>query len=197
MEEIRSVFAEIESVLRPVLGIGLESRDINVVQMALRAAVIYVTTVLIVRLGKKRFMGQATAFDVILGIMLGSIVSRAITGNAPFLPALASAAVLVAMHSLFSGIALRWHGFGRAIKGEARLLVENGQVEHRAMRAAHMTDKDLWEDLRVKGVSRLEEVAEGRLERSGNFSVIKAKGEPKILDIRVAEGVQTVRIELG
>ncbi len=60
-----------------------------------------------------------------------------------------------------------------------------------------MTDKDLWEDLRGKSISRLEEVAEGRLERNGSLSVIKAKGEPKILDIRVAEGVQTVRIELG
>jgi hypothetical protein len=35
-------------------------------------------------------MGQGTAFGVILGTMLGSIVSRAITGNAPFLPALAA-----------------------------------------------------------------------------------------------------------
>jgi hypothetical protein len=59
--------------------------------MALRAVVVYVVTVIIVRLGKKRFMGKGTAFDVILGIMLGSIVSRAITGNAPFFPALAAA----------------------------------------------------------------------------------------------------------
>jgi uncharacterized membrane protein YcaP (DUF421 family) len=197
MDEIWSALADIEGVLRSVLGIGLESQDINAAQMGLRAAVIYITTVVIVRLGKKRFMGQATAFDVILGIMLGSVVSRAITGNAPLLPALAAAAVLVAMHSLFSAIAVRWHGFGSAIKGEARLLIEDGQVDKRAMRRAHMTDKDLWEDLRAKSVSRLEEVAEGRLERSGNLSVIKAKGEPKVVDIRVAEGVQTVRLELG
>ena len=77
---------EIDSLLRLVLGLGLESREINALQMGLRAVVVYVVTVIVVRLGKKRFMGQATAFDVILGIMLGSIVSRAVTGNAPFLP---------------------------------------------------------------------------------------------------------------
>jgi hypothetical protein len=38
--------------------------------------------------GKKRFMGEATAFDMMLGVMVGSIVSRAITGNAPLGPAL-------------------------------------------------------------------------------------------------------------
>jgi uncharacterized membrane protein YcaP (DUF421 family) len=37
-------------------------------------------------------MGEATAFDVILGIMVGSIVSQAITGNAPLVPALAAIA---------------------------------------------------------------------------------------------------------
>jgi uncharacterized membrane protein YcaP (DUF421 family) len=188
---------EIEGLLRMVLGLGLESRDITVLQMALRAAVVYVVTVVIVRLGKKRFMGRATAFDVILGIMLGSVVSRAITGNAPLGPALAAAAVLVAMHWLFSAVALHWHGFGQAIKGEPRLLIEKGKVDERAMRKAHMSDKDLWEDLRGKAVSRLEEVAEGRLERNGGLSVIKAKSETKVVDIRVADGVQTVRIELG
>ena len=188
---------EIGELLQTGLGIGLDSHDINVLQMALRAVIVYVVTVAIVRLGKKRFMGQATAFDVILGIMLGSIASRVLTGNAPFAPALAASAVLVAMQSLFSWIAMRWHGFGWAIKGDDRLLVQDGEVDWRKMRAEHMTERDLWEDMRSKSVSRLEEVAEGRLERSGNFSVVKAKAEPKVVDIRIADGVQTVRIELG
>ena len=103
---------EIEGLLHLALGLGVEDRQITVAQMALRAVVVYVVTVFVVRLGKKRFMGQGTAFDVILGIMLGSIVSRAITGNAPFFTALVAAGVLVAMHWLLSAVALRWHGFG-------------------------------------------------------------------------------------
>jgi hypothetical protein len=35
-------------------------------------------------------VGEATAFDMLLGIMVGSIVSRVITGNAPLGPALAA-----------------------------------------------------------------------------------------------------------
>ena len=67
---------DIEALLRLVLGLGAESRELTAAQMALRAAVIYVVTVAMVRLGKKRFMGRSTAFDVILGIMLGSTMSR-------------------------------------------------------------------------------------------------------------------------
>jgi uncharacterized membrane protein YcaP (DUF421 family) len=188
---------EIDGWLDRVLGLGLESKDISVLQMSLRAVIVYVVTVVIVRLGKKRFMGRTTAFDVILGIMLGSIVSRAITGNAPFFPALAASAVLVAMHWLFSGVALQWHGFGWAIKGAPELLVRDGTMDEQVMRKAHMTEHDLWEDLRGKSVSDLKQVSEAHLERSGQLSVIKAKPEPKVLDVRVADGVQTLRIEIA
>jgi uncharacterized membrane protein YcaP (DUF421 family) len=91
--------------LQAALGIGLKSEEIGVLQMSLRAAIVFVVTLAIVRLGKRRFLGRATAFDVILGIMLGSIVSRAVTGNAPFVPALAAAAMLMLMHWFFSAIA--------------------------------------------------------------------------------------------
>ena len=179
-----------------VLGLGAGEDYVTAAQMALRAAIVYIVTLSMVRLGKKRFMGQATAFDMILGIMLGSIVSRAITGNAPFFPALAAAGLLIPMHSMFTGMALRSHRFGNMIKGHPRLLVRDGKIDWRQMRAAHLTEHDLWEDLRRHSVTRLEQVAEARLERNGDISVCKAK-ETKTVDIAVADGVQTVRIELS
>lgn len=186
-----------ESLARLLLGVGLEGKEINAAQMGLRAAVVYVVTLAIVRLGKKRFMGRATAFDVILGIMLGSIVSRAVTGNAPILPALAAAAVLFLMHWLFSWLAVRSHGFGVLLKDRPRVLVRQGELDRTALRTAHMTEHDLDEDLRQKGLTDAAEIAEARLERSGQVSVIKAKGEPKVVEVPAAAGVQTIRIEIG
>ncbi|MBM1173660.1 DUF421 domain-containing protein [Microvirga arabica] len=119
------------------------------------------------------------------------------TGNAPFLPALLATAVLLGMHWLFSGIAMRWHGFGALVKGKPRILVRKGDVDVQAMRTTHMTEHDLWEDLRGEGVSRLEQVEEARLERSGKLSVVKAKPEPRVAEVTVRDGVQTVRIEIG
>jgi len=188
---------EISDAVTTALGVGLESRDITVLQMSLRAAVVFIVTIIMVRLAKKRFMGRATAFDVILGIMIGSIVSRAVTGNSPLLPALAATAVLLGMHWLFSGIAMHWHGFGSFIKDEPRLLIRGGHIDWQQMRKAHMTEHDLWEDLRGKGISDLKQVAEARLERSGNLSVVKAPSEPQVIEVRVQDGVQMVRIEIG
>lgn len=194
MDEVRD---SLQDILRLVLGIGLEAKELNVLQAGLRAVIVYAVTVLMVRLGKKRFMGRATAFDVILGIMLGSIVSRAVTGNAPFLPAIAATAVLIGMHWLFSGVALRWHGFGAAIKGQPKRLVRDGAIDQDAMQTSHMTEHDLWEDLRGKGICDLAEVGEAWLERNGQLSVIKAKRPPKVIEIAVTDGVRTVRVEIS
>ncbi|SEQ61312.1 Protein of unknown function [Faunimonas pinastri] len=186
----------IDSACRLLLGSGLDSKDISLPQMALRALIVYVVTLLIIRLAKKRFMGRASAFDMIVGVILGSTVSRAITGTAPLVPALGAALALVAMHWVFSWLAMHWGAFGDLVKGEARLIVENGRVLSSAMKTAHLTDKDLHEDLRAHGLTGPDHIAEARLERNGQLSVIKAAAGPKVVEVAVQEGVQTVRIEL-
>jgi uncharacterized membrane protein YcaP (DUF421 family) len=186
----------VERIVELALGIGEEARDLAFWQMALRAILVYLAVLLIVRLGKKRFMSRATAFDVIVGIILGSVASRAITGNAPLLPTLTATAVIMALHWLFSAMAVRADWFGSAIKGHSRMLVKDGKVDQEALCAAHMTDRDLAEALREKGVAAPEEAAEARLERSGNVSAIKRKPEPRIVSVDVEPGVQTVRLEL-
>lgn len=191
------VVSRAASLAQAALGLGLDAEAIGVGPMMLRAVVVYLVTVVVVRLGKKRFMGRATAFDVILGIMLGSIASRAITGNAPFLPALAATAALVGLHSLLSAIACRWHGFGAFLKGSPRVLVRGGVVDRAEMLRVHMSDRDLEEDLRSKGVAEPGQVAEARLERSGQVSVLQARRPPRVVEVAVEKGVQTVRLELG
>lgn len=50
--------------------------------------------------------------------------------------------------------------------------------------------------LRQAGVQDIERVSAARLERSGDISVIERSDEPRVVDIDVADGVQTVRIRL-
>jgi len=154
-------------------SLGLDEEDLEARHMALRAVVVFIFAVVIVRLGKKRFISENTAFDVILGVMLGSIISRAITGQSPFVPTLTAGVVLVALHWLFSQIAVRWDAFGTLIKGNTRVLVKDGVVDWKAMKNSNITQDDLLEALRLKGkVSDWSEVKEARLERNGEISVI-------------------------
>lgn len=158
------------------VGIAGKAEDLGAAEMAVRAVLVYLVVVFIVRLGKKRFLSRATAFDVIIGIILGSMAGRAITGNAPLWPSMAACATLLAVHWILSAAALRSHAFGTAIKGGNRVLIRDGETDDEALRQEHLTEHDLNEALRQHGLTDCKDVAEARLERDGSISVIKGAG---------------------
>lgn len=160
-------------------ALGLEADDLAAWQMALRAAVVYPVAIALVRLGEKRFIGKFSAFDVILGIMIGSILSRAISSAREFFPHLAAALVLVGLHYLFAAFSFYSDWFGDLVKGGARTLVKDGQIQWDAMRGGHISEKDLLSALRENGrVDDVGKVRLARLERSGNISVILKDSSP-------------------
>jgi uncharacterized membrane protein YcaP (DUF421 family) len=163
-----------DELLHQIFGTP-ERRDIAIWQMALRAVLVYTAIVLILRIGKKRSLGNATAFDFFLGVMMGSIASRAVTGDAPIPGALAACLSMIALHWLFSRATVRWHGLGGIIKGHPTLLVKDGKINEKGMRAAHLSTHDLDAELRLHNVSSLDQVSEARLERSGSISVLTKK----------------------
>lgn len=179
------------------LGLGLGSDSLSLQQMGLRALVVYLIAIVIVRLADKRFFGKHTALDVILGFMLGSILSRAITGNSPFFPTLGAALALVIVHWGFAVGAFHWSRFGTLVKGTARQLVRDGQIQWDQMKAGQISREDLLGAVRVEGGEDLDQVDAAYLERSGDISVIKRRSKPRIVEISVEQGVQTVRVELG
>ncbi len=159
-----------------LLGLSAtRAEELTLAQMCLRAVAVYLVLIVYLRFGKKRFLGEATALDAILVIVIGSTASRAITGNAPFGPTLAAAFVLILVHWAVSYLTERSRALSWMAKGTDTLLVRNGKVDRKALRAEHMSDEDLDEELRQEGIDDVRKVKEARLERSGRLSVIKMR----------------------
>lgn len=142
-------------------------------QVAIRAIVVYLLGLLVVRIGKSRVMCGVTALDVILGFVLGSVLSRGITGHASLSGTFVASAALVAMHWCFTWIACHSHSFGMLIKGGVSLVVENGQPLHENLRQSHLSLHDLEQHLRLKGVESVAQVKRAYKERNGEISVIR------------------------
>ena len=180
-------------IIRSLLG--LDAEELGAGQMALRALLTFIVTITVVRLGDKRLFGQGTAFDIIVAIMIGSIMSRAITGASPLLATWVAGAVLVGLYWLLAALAYRISWFGPLVKGHPVLLIDNGQLQRDAMRESGVTQMDLEQALRTPGVEpSFSEVQRAYLERDGSISVVPAETGPHILDVSVQDGVQTVRI---
>lgn len=178
-----------------VLGVNADSLSLG--QIAARAVTTFVVTVIIVRLGDKRLFGKATAFDFIVSIMIGSIMSRAITDTGPLWPTWLAGAVLIALHWLLATFAFHFDWFGPLVKGSPAKLVEDGQPNRHSMRQSAITRNELEQALRLAGQEPdLSTVKTAYLERDGSISLIPHSTGPRILDVSVAGGVQTVRIAL-
>ena len=178
--------------------IGMGEEDLTVWQMAIRALIIYVTGIILVRVGEKRFIGKNTAFDVIIGIILGSVLSRAVTGNAGFFETIGAGVMLIVLHWIFAVAAYYSDRFSMMVKGSDRVLVEDGEIVWENMRKSHIGRNDLLSAFRVNAqVQDVREVEVARFERNGDISVIKGEREPRVVDVAVLDGVQTIRIELA
>ena len=153
-------------------SLGLNAQELNFWQMGLRACVIYITALIMIRMvGDRRFIGKYAAFDVILSVIFGSTLSRAINGTSAFFETIFAGFVLVGMHWLFSAIAFYSREFESKIKGRSRVLIRDGQLCTKAMQASHITREDLESTLRLQcQIDRLERVEKAYLERNGEIS---------------------------
>jgi uncharacterized membrane protein YcaP (DUF421 family) len=158
----------------PLLGLGVEPKELTFLQISIRGIIVFVATLLMIRLGHKRSLARKTPFDAVLIVILASVLSRAINGSAAFFATLGGSVVIVLVHRLFALIAYHSHGFGILIKGRPEIIVENGDLVMDTMRRNHISEHDLEEDLRLDAeLENISQVQVGRVERSGDISFIK------------------------
>jgi uncharacterized membrane protein YcaP (DUF421 family) len=162
--------------IEALLGLGLEPKELTFLQVSLRGVIVFIATLVMVRLSSKRSLAEKTAFDAALIVIVASVLARAINGSAPFFPTLGIGFVLVLLHRLLGVAAYYSHGFGILIKGKPVVLVQNGRLQRKNMCLNQISEHDLEEDMRLDAATEdLSKIKTARVERSGDISFIKAE----------------------
>jgi uncharacterized membrane protein YcaP (DUF421 family) len=171
----RSNMNTFSELLHTLLGIGTEPKELTFLQVAVRGVVVFIATLIMVRLGSKRSLAEKTAFDAVFIVIIGSMLARAINGSEAFFPTLGTGFVLVLLHRLFGFAAYYSHAFGILVKGKPVVLVQGGKWQRKNMLWEHITKHDVEEDMRLDAETEdLSKIQVARLERSGDISFIKA-----------------------
>lgn len=192
-----SILSEVLTHLHDLLGLGASPQALTMGQITARAFLIYLVGYALLRFGEHRFLGKNTAFDVILGFVFGSMLSRAINGSGPFLATILAGAILLALHWLMATATLRSERLDEIISGLPLPLIKDGEVQEDGLRRSRISKSMLRENLRINGQLRdPDQVQEAYYEPSGVVSVIPKDRGPRVVEVRVEEGVQTVRVEL-
>lgn len=170
--------------------LGTQTSCILLAEIALRTGIMYLYTLINIRIFKTRNIAQLTLADLIIVIALGSAVGDPMMYiNVPLVQAMVSITTIIL---ITKGIAIlvEHNNFAeKMIEGEEITLIKNGELLKNNMRTANLSQDELFARLRLHGIQNTGEITYAFLETSGQVSIIKAKtsteGVSTLKDIRL------------
>ncbi|PPQ35752.1 DUF421 domain-containing protein [Rhodopila globiformis] len=144
-------------------------------QECMRAVVIFIYGLILVRIAGRRVFGRWSALDIIVAIIIGSNLSRALTGPVPLGGTLAATTLMMALHWVLAQIAARSPVFAGIVEGKPRLLARGGRLQRSELLRDAISQHDLEEALHQSGVEHVEETRLVVLQPSGKITVLKGR----------------------
>jgi len=151
-----------------------QGSNLNMLQMSLRAIVIFFVALILVRYTGMRAFGIKSAFDTCIIIMLGAVLSRAVVGASPFIPTIVASAALVIVHKIIAIISVNNQYISHLVKGTPISLYKDGILNIKNLRKCTLSFGDVMEEVRLRlNQNKLDNVDEIYMERTGKISVIE------------------------
>ena len=138
-----------------------------------RALAVYVLMLVVVRALGKRTVGNLSAFDLLVALMLGEVVDEIIYGDVRFLQGTVAIVAIGAVAYTDAWLAWWDHGWDAILEGKPTIVVRNGEFVRDGMRRERMNEKDVLAQLRVQGILDMREVHLAIVENDGTVSVLK------------------------
>jgi uncharacterized membrane protein YcaP (DUF421 family) len=142
-------------------------------ELVLRAFVVYIFLLILLRLTGKRQVGQLAPFDLVLLLVLSNAVQNSMNGGDNSLAGgLISAATLVVLNYGVGYMTFRSKTLETLVEGRPEIIIHNGKVYEDVMMRAQLTHHELNAALRRAGCGCAEEVLAAVLENNGSISVV-------------------------
>ena len=142
-------------------------------EFIVRAGVVYIALLVMVRISGKRTVGQFTPFDLVVVMLLSEAVSGSITGQDQSLPGgLIAAATLVALNFLVAIGSARSRRFDTAMEGNPVLIGRDGVIYDDVLKSQRVARADLEKALR-EADCEIGDMRMAILEADGNINIMK------------------------
>ncbi|WP_206239969.1 DUF421 domain-containing protein [Novosphingobium terrae] len=152
--------------------LGPDQAPASTAHLCARAVVLFLYGLLCMRIAGRRSFSSLSPFDIFIAIIVGSNISRVMTGGVPFIPCLAATMVVVVMHRLMAMATMRSNWLALFVKGRADVLARDGHVDQAMMRRHDVSPEDLAEALRMQGIDDVKKARLVTFERGGKITAI-------------------------
>jgi uncharacterized membrane protein YcaP (DUF421 family) len=138
-----------------------------------RAVAVYVLMLAVVRMLGKRTVGNFSAFDLIVALMLGEVVDEIIYGDVPFIQGTVAIVTLAGLAAADAWASYRSQRVQAIVEGTPTLIVRDGEFVGDGLKVERLHEKDVLAMLRLHGVRDIREVQLAILETDGEMSVLQ------------------------
>ncbi len=153
------------------------------VEIVVRSLVVYLATLVGLRLMGKRELGQMTVFDLVVILLIANAVQNAMVGpDTSLIGGVLSAFVILAANGIVAGVRLRSKRVKALVEGTPTVLIENGQFITPHLHKEGLDRAEVEMAIREHGVASLNEVQLAVLETDGSISIVPT--ESKVLRTR-------------
>lgn len=147
-------------------------------ELIVRALLVYLFLILLLRITGKRQVGQLAPFDLVLLLVLSNAVQNSMNGgDNSLIGGVISATTLVLINLAVGVVTHRSKKLEGMIEGHPQVLIHNGKLYQEIMTAARLTHHELHAALRQGGCACVDDVHMAVLENNGSISVVP-KREP-------------------
>jgi uncharacterized membrane protein YcaP (DUF421 family) len=142
--------------------------------LVIRAAVLYIFVVFLMRIIGRRELSTLSPVDLVLLIVLGDAVQQGLTQDDYSLTgAITVVTTIGVLQVITSYLSFRSRRMKRLLEGEPIVLIEEGKLIERNLRRERLRPEDVAEEMRIEGIANFADVRWGILESNGSFSFIK------------------------
>lgn len=142
-------------------------------ELPVRAAVIYLALLAMVRLSGRRTVGQFTPFDLLVVMLLSESVSSGLNGGEESVTGgLLAAATLVLLNGVIAYLTSRSVKVQGLVEGRAVLIGREGEIFHDVLKRHRVPLSDVEQSLREADCARAD-MKYACLEADGRISILK------------------------
>ena len=133
----------------------------------------FLTVFTLIRLSGKRTLAKLNAFDFIVTVTLGSTLSSMILFKVTIAEGTIALIIIVLMQYMMAWLSKSSNVLEKIINCNPSLLYYNGMFIEHAMKKEGITKEEIYAEIRLYRLERLDEVMAVVLELNGEISVIK------------------------
>lgn len=138
-----------------------------------RALILYIIVVVVMRIMGKRQIGQLQPFELAIAIMISELAAVPMQNTGiPLINGIVPILTLLIAQLLMSFLSLKSIRARAIICGKPTMLIEKGRINENALRKELYTLNDLLEQLRIVNYPNIADVEYAILETNGQLSVI-------------------------